>query len=100
MDDNVIAFVENDEVFIFVQDFEGDVFRRDLRTSGRGQHRPDDIAQAQFRGGLRFAPVHRYRLLPDQSLQAGATDERYTIHEISIQPLIEIAGEGELDADR
>ncbi len=92
VDDHAGGFIDGDDIFIFVEDGERDLFRSGVERSGAGGLDDDGIARSsQVRRAARVA-VDADTAVLDPILQAGAAELGKTLVEDEIQALSGLLG--------
>ena len=87
VDDEAGGLVDNDQMFVFVSDDEGDILRLVVRQRGVGHRDVQPIPRARALGGIaHHHPVARHRAAGDQHLQPLARQRRHRIGERTVEP--------------
>lgn len=98
VDDDVGCFVEDDEMVVFKQDINGDIFGLDFVRRGGWDDDINDIAETKFRGGLGGFAVDARAAAGDQVGEFGPAHEGDAGGQVSVESATEVALEGEPDS--
>ena len=99
MHDQARGLVDDDDRVVFVDHIEWDVLGLDRARWRRRKVGDNAVAFAELGRALGHAAVDGDRLFVDEPLNLRAREERHAVDEISIESLLEILQQFELDGD-
>lgn len=96
VDNHAGRFVDDDEVVVFVEDFEGDCFRLGFEGTRGGNLDGDAVAGTDFVAGFGWLVVDERMVVFDELLEKGARAFRHLRLQEPVEPLAAfVVGDGE-----